>query len=136
MKLFQSKLQDLKLAMLAMDTAFLAPEAFTIKHADDYLGELEKRFVVADINQREQKTLETAQITAQGTGLALQASDALIHDISHIVEYPVGILGTFDQSYLELPEEVLTTTMIHHQRFFPTQRQKWQTFRTFCRHFQ
>jgi glycyl-tRNA synthetase beta chain len=99
---------------------FLAPEAFTLKNAKDYLSQLEKRFVIADVMKREQKTLETAKATAKKAGLTLQVSDALVHDISHIVEYPIGILGSFDKSYLELPEEVLATTMIHHQRFFPT----------------
>ncbi len=110
----------LKASNISYGHRFLAPEAFTIPHASEYLSKLEQRFVIVDVNQREQKTLEAAQITAQKAGLTLQASETLIHDISHIVEYPVGILGAFDQSYLELPEEVLATTMIHHQRFFPT----------------
>jgi glycyl-tRNA synthetase beta chain len=99
---------------------FLSPEAFTLHHAKDYLNELEKRYVIADVKAREEKTLETARGTAQQAGLTLQVSESLIHDISHIVEYPFGILGRFDRNYLDLPEEVLATTMIHHQRFFPT----------------
>ena len=40
-----------------------------------------------------------------------------------MLEYPTPVLGSFDEGYLELPEEVLTTTMIHHQSFFPTRRE-------------
>lgn len=110
----------LKASNISYGHRFLAPEAFTIANPEAYLPQLEQRFVIADVNRREQRTLEVAQATAQTAGLSLQSSDALIQDISHIVEYPIGILGRFDTSYLDLPEEVLTTTMIHHQRFFPT----------------
>ncbi len=99
---------------------FLAPKMFDFKEAKDYAKILEKLFVIADPKVREQKTLEVAQAAAERAGFSIESNTALLEDISHIVEYPVGILGNFDPSYLELPEEVLSTTMIHHQRFFPT----------------
>ncbi|MGL4610651.1 MAG: glycine--tRNA ligase subunit beta [Trueperaceae bacterium] len=99
---------------------FLSPEPKDIKEAKDYVKTLEKMFVIPDPKAREEKTLEAAQTAAERAGLSIEWSDALLRDISHIVEYPIGILGNFDESYLELPAEVLATTMIHHQRFFPT----------------
>jgi glycyl-tRNA synthetase beta chain len=99
---------------------FLAAQAHELKNASEYVSALEKRFVIADPKVREQRTLESAQAAAASAGFTVESSEALLEDISHIVEYPVGILGNFDQNYLELPEEVLATTMIHHQRFFPT----------------
>jgi glycyl-tRNA synthetase beta chain len=99
---------------------FLSPKAQEIKNAKEYVKTLEKLFVIPDPKVREQRTLEAAQAAASRAGFSIEYSEALLEDISHIVEYPVGILGNFDESYLELPEEVLATTMIHHQRFFPT----------------
>jgi glycyl-tRNA synthetase beta chain len=99
---------------------FLSPKAQEIKNAKEYVKTLEKLFVIPDPKVREQRTLEAAQAAASRAGFSIEYSEALLEDISHIVEHPVGILGNFDESYLELPEEVLATTMIHHQRFFPT----------------
>jgi glycyl-tRNA synthetase beta chain len=99
---------------------FLSPKAFDFKDAKNYDKTLEKLFIIADPKVREQRTLEAAQAAAERAGFSIESNTALLEDISHIVEYPVGILGHFDESYLELPEEVLATTMIHHQRFFPT----------------
>lgn len=99
---------------------FLSPKPEKIKDAKDYVKTLEKLSVIVDPKVREQRTLESAQAAAEQAGFSVESSAALLEDISHIVEYPVGILGNFDKSYLELPEEVLATTMIHHQRFFPT----------------
>ena len=121
----------LKASRTSYGHRFLSPEAFELNHTDDYLKSLETRFVIADVQEREQKTLEVAQSIAHKAGLSLQASDALIHDISHIVEYPVGVLGSFDTSYLQLPEEILMTTMIHHQRFFPTRSASGKLSETF-----
>jgi glycyl-tRNA synthetase beta chain len=99
---------------------FLSPNPTEIKDAKDYVKTLEKLSVIVDPKVREQRTLEAARAAAEREGLSAESNEALLGDISHIVEYPVGILGNFDESYLELPEEVLATTMIHHQRFFPT----------------
>jgi glycyl-tRNA synthetase beta chain len=99
---------------------FLSPDPHELKNAKDYVKTLEKLSVIPDPKVREQRTLEAAQAAAEREGLSAESNEALLEDISHIVEYPVGILGNFDESYLELPEEVLATTMIHHQRFFPT----------------
>jgi glycyl-tRNA synthetase beta chain len=99
---------------------FLSPKAHDFKDAKNYEKTLEKLFIIADPKVREQRTLEAAQTAASKAGFSTESNTALLEDISHIVEYPVAILGNFDESYLELPEEVLTTTMIHHQRFFPT----------------
>jgi glycyl-tRNA synthetase beta chain len=99
---------------------FLSPKAYDFKDAKNYEKTLEKLFIIADPKVREEKTLEAAQSAASQAGFSIESNTALLEDISHIVEYPVAILGSFDESYLELPEEVLATTMIHHQRFFPT----------------
>ncbi len=99
---------------------FLSPKAHDFKDAKDYAKTLETLSIIADPKVREQRTLEAAQASAARAGFSTESNTALLEDISHIVEYPVAILGNFDQSYLELPEEVLATTMIHHQRFFPT----------------
>ena len=79
--------------------------------------------MIADVAARQQKTLEVSQEAAAQDDLTLIYDDELLEEVSHLVEFPTPILGTFDERYLELPEEVLTTTMTHHQSFFPTRRE-------------
>lgn len=99
---------------------FLATENVNLGHARDYLNSLEKAYVIADVSAREQLTLKVAQETAKQQNLTLVNSGDLLTEVSHLLEYPVAVLGSFERGYLDLPEEVLITTMTHHQRFFPT----------------
>jgi len=98
---------------------FLGSQALELPHAGAYEALLEGAFVIADQGRRRAATLRAAQEAAEGEGLTLVHEPALLEEVTNLVEYPVAILGRFDARYLELPEEVLATTMIHHQRFFP-----------------
>ena len=102
---------------------FLSSGEVELAHADDYLNALGDAYVIADVTARQQRTLEAAKEVAAREDLQLIYDDSLLQEVSHLVEYPTPILGHFAQGYLELPEEVLTTTMIHHQGFFPTRRE-------------
>ncbi|HET8986564.1 MAG TPA: glycine--tRNA ligase subunit beta, partial [Trueperaceae bacterium] len=57
---------------------------------------------------------------AAAEGLTLYEDAALLDEVAGLVEWPFAIMGSFSDTYLELPEEVLATVMIKHQRFFPT----------------
>src|SRR5690606_9958420 len=61
-----------------------------------------------------------AEELATAAGLTLYQDDDLLDEVTALVEWPFPVLGEFDESYLDLPEEVLATVMIKHQRFFPT----------------
>ena len=99
---------------------FLGPQEVVLERPEGYLDLLEAAFVVADVNTREARTWETAKATAGEAGLEPLHNKALLEEVAGLIEWPVGVLGAFDEAYLELPEEVLVTIMIHHQRFFPT----------------
>jgi len=99
---------------------FLAPAAVVIGRPDHYLEALREARVLADLSEREEATWEAARAAAGAKGLLPLDDTRLRQEVAGLVEFPFGILGCFDEGYLELPEEVLTTVMIHHQRFFPT----------------
>lgn len=101
---------------------FLSPGAIKVAHPDGYLKALEQAHVIADLERRQEKTLEAAQGAAATKGLEAVTDPRLLAEVSNLVEWPVGVLGGFEAGYLELPEEVLVTTMTHHQRYFPTHR--------------
>ena len=79
---------------------------------DSYESELRKNFVILSADERRQKIVtEISQL-----GAKLDAD--LIETLTFITEYPTAIRGDFDPAFLELPAEVLTTVMRHHQKYF------------------
>ncbi len=101
---------------------FLAPDAFDITAPDTYLAQLKDAFVLADAHERQQETWHQAVTAADAHGLAPIRDAELLEEVASLIEWPVGVLGGFEDSYLDLPEEVLITVMIHHQRYFPLRR--------------
>ena len=99
---------------------FLAPEPIVVERPDRYLGLLRDAMVLADGAERSAATREAAAAAAAEQGLTVADEPALLDEVANLVEYPFGVLGSFADAYLELPEEVLATVMIHHQRYFPT----------------
>jgi glycyl-tRNA synthetase beta chain len=77
-----------------------------------YESELRKNFVILSADERRRK------IVAEITALGAKADADLVETLTFITEYPTAIRGDFDPAYLELPAEVLTTVMRHHQKYF------------------
>jgi glycyl-tRNA synthetase beta chain len=98
---------------------FMSPDAFEVSGFDDYLNKARQNYVIADPAQRKKLIIEEAQRAAAEVGGKIFYTEDLLDTVSFIVEYPVIIRGSFDQDYLKIPKEVLTTTMISHQKYFP-----------------
>lgn len=101
---------------------FLAPEPITIAGAADYPRVLEDGgYVVADFGQR-RSLIETsvAKLAGQLDGRPLY-DDALLDEVTALVEWPVPVSGRFEERFLELPREVLVSTLQAHQRYFPVE---------------
>lgn len=99
---------------------FLAPGEVKVTSPAEYERLLEEAWVLADRSRRREATWEGLTRLAEGAGLTPYGDDALLDEVTDLVEWPFPILGTFEEQYLELPEEVLVTVMVTHQRFFPT----------------
>ncbi len=97
---------------------FLANTQIEIANADAYVEALRAAHVVVDPDAR--KDLVRAELSRleQETGLRVRPDDALLGEVIHLGEYPVGVSGEFDPSYLEIPEEIVVTSMRTHQRYF------------------
>src|SRR5687767_8657725 len=106
-----------------LTTSGRAGRAIKIKTFEDYQARLLENFVILDRAERESKIrreLETHARKLGGRVSGLVASQsALLHEVPDLVEYPSVVAGHFPVEFLQLPEEVLTTTMIHHQHYFP-----------------
>lgn len=97
---------------------FLAPDAITIKAPSDYESALEKAQVIADAGKRKAIIREQALASAKEKGVELHMDEGLLEEVTGLVEWPVCLMGQFDEKYLSLPPEVLILEMKHHQKYF------------------
>ncbi len=104
-------------------TSGRAGRAIKIKTFDDYQARLLENFVILDRGERESRIRRELESHARRLGgrvsSLVAAHSPLLQEVPDLVEYPSVVAGHFAAEYLQLPEEVLTTTMIHHQHFFP-----------------
>ncbi|MCS7309678.1 MAG: glycine--tRNA ligase subunit beta, partial [Armatimonadetes bacterium] len=97
---------------------FLAPEEFEVHTPEELFQQLEARYVLYDHRRRRQSIREQAERLAEQVGGCILWDDALLDEVTHLVEYPTALLGRFDPQFLSLPEPILVTAMKKHQRFF------------------
>ena len=104
-------------------TSGRAGRAIKVKTFDDYQARLLENFVILERTEREQKIrreLETHARRLSGrVSPSVAAHSSLLQEVPDLVEYPTVVAGHIPVEFLTLPEEVLTTTMIHHQHYFP-----------------
>jgi glycyl-tRNA synthetase beta chain len=99
---------------------FHARGSVTIDKPGDYLRELEDPgFVIADFERRRELVREGVEAAASRVGGNIVDGESLYDEVASLVEWPVPIVGAFDEVYLELPREVVVSTLTGHQRYFP-----------------
>lgn len=99
---------------------FHAPQKITLDKPEDYAEALHQQgHVIADFEQRKTIIRDAAQKAAADVGGFAHIEDDLLEEIAALNEWPVPITGTFDPRFLELPPEVLITTMQTNQKYFP-----------------
>jgi glycyl-tRNA synthetase len=97
-----------------------AQPVVSVASAETFMETLASNGVVADPEDRRELIMTGAQDLVWDTGrIDVTGESALIDQITYLVEQPTPLLGTFDESYLELPGAVLTTVMRKHQRYLP-----------------
>lgn len=97
-----------------------APELIRVRRLDDYKKSLERAFVVVDHDRRREQILHDAKDAAFALGLELVEDDALLNEVAGLVEWPVVLVGRFDETSLALPEEVIRLTIRENQKCFVT----------------
>ena len=106
-----------------LTTSGRAGRAIKVKTFEDYQDRLAENFVILDRSERENRIKRELETHARRLGgrvsHAVAAQSSLLQEVPDLVEYPSVVAGHFPVEFLDLPEEVLTTTMIHHQHYFP-----------------
>ncbi len=97
---------------------FLAPGAIELKAPADYETALETAHVVADIAKRRAQLVEKVKAAAAKAGAQVLEDEALVDQVTNLVELPSPVVGTFEERHLDLPPEVLVQEMKSHQRYF------------------
>ena len=93
-------------------------QTIEIENATDYENDLEKVYVQADADKRKANIVSQIDALAAENKWQIEKDADLLEEVNNIVEYPTAFMGRFDAEYLELPDEVLITSMREHQRFF------------------
>lgn len=97
---------------------FHAPGAITVRRFDDYVAALEKAKVVLDADRRKQIILADAQTLAFAQGLELVEDEGLLEEVAGLVEWPVVLMGSFEERFLDIPAETIRATIRANQKCF------------------
>jgi glycyl-tRNA synthetase beta chain len=126
-----SQVQDVESGPLTYGHRFLATSgragrSIKVRSFDEYQAKLAEHFVVLDHAERRDRIARELELHARRLGGRVQLKEhaALIEEVADLVEYPGVIAGFFEAGFLVLPEEVLSTTLVHHQHWFPVVTEK------------
>ncbi|NKB21669.1 MAG: glycine--tRNA ligase subunit beta [Alphaproteobacteria bacterium] len=97
---------------------FMGPEEFEVGFFDDYEKMLQHKKVILKVATRRNLIEENAIELAEADGFSLKHDPGLLAEVSGLVEWPVPLLGSIDAEFMALPDEVLTTSMRSHQKYF------------------
>ncbi|MGR3641654.1 glycine--tRNA ligase subunit beta [Alterinioella nitratireducens] len=103
---------------------FMGPEAFSVTSFDDYAGKLKRAHVVLSAEDRAATIWNDATNAAFAAGLEVVEDKGLLAEVAGLVEWPVVLMGEIGAAFLELPPEVLQTSMREHQKFFSVKNPK------------
>lgn len=108
---------DISSGRVSRGHRFLGSEV-AITSADSYEDNLRSAFVIANAKERENMIVEQIKAIEVAQNVQVEVDEDLLNEVLNLVEYPTAFMGSFDTKYLDVPEEVLVTSMKNHQRYF------------------
>ncbi len=102
-------------------TSGRAGRSIKVRSFDEYRARLAEHFVVLEHSERRDRIARDIEAHARRLGgrVHLKQHATLLEEVADLVEYPGVVAGFYDRAFLALPQEVLTTTLVHHQHYFP-----------------
>ena len=97
---------------------FLAPQEIKVANFLDYKTKLLRARVILHPTERRTAIMQRAEGLAKAEGLSVKPDEALLDEVTGLVEWPVVLMGRIDQAFMDIPPEVLTTTMRTNQKYF------------------
>jgi glycyl-tRNA synthetase beta chain len=125
--LYESRRIELQIGDIASSTTtrghrFMSPVILEIRDFEHYVETLRQNHVLVDIDERRQEVINEIKRAARGksgnSGGRILDDEELIDTVTNLVEHPYGVCGTFEERFLQLPDDVLITAMREHQKYF------------------
>ncbi len=116
-------IEDISSGTTTLGHRFMAPEPFEISSCQHYVEALGEKYVIVDLEKRRQLVVSEVKKAVKDR-VGEQGGEPVLHEglvdtVTNLVEMPCGICGSFDEKFLQLPEEALVTSMREHQKYFP-----------------
>jgi glycyl-tRNA synthetase beta chain len=109
---------DVESGFVTFGHRFLSPDPITVRRFDDYMAKLDKAKVVLDPERRKEIIRTDAKNLAFAQGYELIEDEGLLAEAAGLVEWPVVLMGSFDAQFLQIPPEVIQTTIRNNQKCF------------------
>ncbi len=114
-------LADVKSGKWSRGHRFLSEGKVKLESAEDYFAKLEEAGVIVDHNRRRRMIREQIDRIEEEQDVNVIVDEDLLREVNFLVEYPTALCGSFSEEFLELPSQVLITSMREHQRYFPVE---------------
>ncbi len=98
--------------------AFLSQGEIEVRRFDDYVKKLHEAYVVLDAAERKEIILHNAKQQAFALGLELIEDEGLLEEVAGLAEWPVVLIGKIEDQFMDVPAEILQTSMRTHQKYF------------------
>lgn len=122
-KVVPFKLDGLSAGSTTRGHRILAPGEHEVQSADSYVDVLRKAHVLVDPEERKKIIEDQVKAAARNvSGTPRQLTGPLLEEVVHITEWPSAVVGEYANEYLDLPDTLIETIMVHHQRYFPVQK--------------
>ncbi len=113
------KLENIESGKRSYGHRFMNSGSFEVRDFADYMKKTREHFVIVDPDERKKIILEEIEKVARTVSGNVVHIDELLEEVNFLVEYPTAVCGSFDRDFLGLPKDVLITTMVEHQKYFP-----------------
>jgi glycyl-tRNA synthetase beta chain len=117
-KVLKLDLGEVPVGMESRGHRFLFKSSFNVSNFADYRDQLRRAYVVLDAAERRTIIAEGLAKAAREAGLTIKRDELLLDEVAGLVEWPVVLMGRIEREFMELPPEVLTTSMRTHQKYF------------------
>ncbi|OGR60441.1 MAG: glycine--tRNA ligase subunit beta [Desulfobacula sp. RIFOXYB2_FULL_45_6] len=117
-KILEFKVGNIKSSSYIFGHQFMSPGKYKVTAAEKYIEVAESAGIIPDIEKRKAELVKAINSCAKDHHAKILEDQELVETVTNLVESPFPVVGTFDEEFLEVPDEVLITAMREHQKYF------------------